>query len=129
MTRILAFAYGLVSYLIFLGTFLYAIGFLGNFLVPKAIDSEPLGPFGEALLVNLLLLSAFAAFFGMWILNGLPRWYHPLFTNRRFRRATQDRYYIVIEARDPRFDLERTRNFLASLGGAVVEEVNESAED
>ncbi len=76
-----------------------------------------------------VLLSAFAAFFGMWILNGLPRWYHPLFTNRRFARATQDRYFIVVEAKDPKFNLEKTRNFLASLGGAVVEEVNESAED
>ena len=76
-----------------------------------------------------VLLSAFAAFFGMWILNGLPRWHNPLFTNRRFRRATQDRYYIVIEARDPKFNLEHTRNFMASLGGSVVEEVNESAED
>ncbi len=76
-----------------------------------------------------VLLSAFACFFGMWILNGLPRWYHPLFTNRRFRRATQDRYFIVIEAQDPKFSLENTRNFMISLGGMVVEEVNESAED
>jgi hypothetical protein len=76
-----------------------------------------------------VLFSAFAAFFGMWVLNDLPKWYHPLFTSKRFRRATQDRFFIVIEAADPRFDLQRTRDFLASLGGAVVEEVNESAED
>jgi hypothetical protein len=76
-----------------------------------------------------VLFSAFAAFFGMWILNGLPKLYHPLFTNKRFRRATQDRFYIVIEATDPKFQLDRTRDFLASLGGFVVEEVNESAED
>ncbi len=78
---------------------------------------------------SIVLLSAFACFFGMWILNGLPKWYHPLFTNRRFQRATQDRYFIVVEAKDPKFDLEKTRSFLASLGGAVVEEVTESAED
>lgn len=76
-----------------------------------------------------VLLSAFATFFGMWGLNGMPRLYNPLFTNRRFRRATQDRFFIVIEARDPRFQLDETREFLASLGGAVVEEVRESAED
>ncbi len=76
-----------------------------------------------------VLLSAFAAFFGMWGLNGLPRLYHPLFTNYRFRRATQDRFFIVVEAKDPKFELEKTREFLASLGGNVVEEVNESAED
>ncbi len=76
-----------------------------------------------------VLFSAFAAFFGMWILNDLPKWYHPLFTNRRFRRATQDRFFIVIEAADPRFKPDQTRAFLASLGSTVVEGVNESAED
>ena len=76
-----------------------------------------------------VLLSAFGAFFGMWILNDLPKLYHPLFTNKRFRRATQDRFYIVIEACDPSFDHVKTREFLGSLGGSVVEDVNESAED
>jgi hypothetical protein len=76
-----------------------------------------------------VLFSAFAAFFGMWALNNMPKLYHPLFTNQRFRRATQDRFFIVIEAADPRFQLEKTREFLTSLGGTVVEEVNESAED
>jgi len=76
-----------------------------------------------------ILLSAFGAFFGMWVFNDLPKWYHPLFTNKRFARATQDRFFIVIEAKDPQFDRAKTREFLATLGGAVVEEVNESAED
>ena len=76
-----------------------------------------------------VLLSAFGAFFGMWILNDLPKLYHPLFTNKRFRRATQDRFYIVIEARDPKFDAAKTKEFLGSLGGSVVEEVNESVEE
>ena len=76
-----------------------------------------------------VLLSAFAAFFGMWGLNGMPRLYHPLFRNRRFRRATQDRFFIVIEARDPQFETERTRVFLESLGGTAVEAVGEQGED
>jgi hypothetical protein len=76
-----------------------------------------------------VLFSAFAAFFGMWGLNGMPRLYHPLFTSAKFRRATQDRFFIVIEARDPDFDPVRTRAFLESLGGTSLEEVNESAED
>ena len=76
-----------------------------------------------------VLFSAFAAFFGMWGLNGMPKLYHPLFNSDRFRRATQDRFFIVVEARDPRFDLEGTRALLADLGGSVVEEINESAED
>lgn len=75
-----------------------------------------------------VLFSAFACFFGMWGLNGMPRLHHPLLGHDRFRRASQDRFYVVIEARDPRFELEKTRAFLATLGGSVVEEVRESVE-
>jgi protein-S-isoprenylcysteine O-methyltransferase Ste14 len=58
--RLLAFAYGLACYAVFLGVFLYAIGFIGNLWVPKSIDSAPQVPFGQALLINLALLALFA---------------------------------------------------------------------
>lgn len=58
--RVTAFTYGVACYLAFLVSFIYAIGFLGNFGVPKAIDSVAILPFGRALLIDLLLLGVFA---------------------------------------------------------------------
>ena len=60
LTRILFFAYGLASYAIFLATFLYAIGFIGNFGVPRTLDGVPTDPLGLALAVNVGLLGLFA---------------------------------------------------------------------
>jgi methanethiol S-methyltransferase len=60
MNKLFAFLYGLVAYLVFFGTILYAIGFVSGMIVPKAIDTGTVVPFVEALAVNMLLLSLFA---------------------------------------------------------------------
>ncbi len=60
MGRLIAFLYGLVSYVVFFASFLYAIGFVEGLVVPKTIDSGAIVPLAEALVVNLLLMSLFA---------------------------------------------------------------------
>jgi hypothetical protein len=71
----------------------------------------------------MVLVAAFSALLGMLFLNGLPRPYHPLFNVDRFVRASQDRFFLCIEATDPHFDREGTRQFLTGLGPAEVAEV------
>jgi hypothetical protein len=70
-----------------------------------------------------VLLSAFGAVIGMLALNGLPQFYHPSFNYSRFRRATDDGYLLVIEASDPKFDIEKTPEMLSALGAKRVEVV------
>lgn len=71
-----------------------------------------------------VLLSAFAAFFGQLALNGLPRFFHPVFSSERFKRASNDRFFISIEADDPKYDRTRTRALAESLHGTAVEELH-----
>ncbi len=70
-----------------------------------------------------ILAAAFAAVFGMLALNKLPQPYHPVFNVERFALATRDRFFLVIEADDPKFDLEETKMFLSSLSPREVTDV------
>jgi hypothetical protein len=70
-----------------------------------------------------VLVAAFGALFGMLFLNGLPRPYHPVFNVPRFERASQDRFFLCIEAIDPKFDLAETRRFLLETHPAEIMEV------
>jgi len=70
-----------------------------------------------------ILLAAFAAVFGMLALNGLPMPYHPVFNLKRFDQASRDKFFLVIQSRDPKFELDRTWEFLETLHPREVTDV------
>jgi hypothetical protein len=72
-----------------------------------------------------ILFGSFAAAGGMLALNGLPQPYHPVFNAPRFQFASQDKFFLVIEAKDPKFNVDQTRAFLTSLHPREVVAVEE----
>ncbi len=72
-----------------------------------------------------ILLAAFTAVFGMILLNGLPQPYHPVFNVPRFALATREKFFLLIERRDEKFDYAATRSFMESLNAQEVFDVEE----
>lgn len=70
-----------------------------------------------------ILFSALATAGGMIALNGLPQPYHPVFNAPRFSLASSDKFFLVIEAADPRFDMERASRFFHEIGAKGVYDV------
>jgi hypothetical protein len=70
-----------------------------------------------------ILFASFAAVLSMIGLNGLPMPYHPTFNVPQFLRASQDKFFLAIEATDPKFDRTKTFEFLKSLGPREINEV------
>jgi hypothetical protein len=104
---------------------------LRNFPYPMNIGGRPYHSWPSFIPVSYeltILLAALTAFFGMLALNGFPKPYHPIFNARNFERATLDRFFLCIESRDPLFDLDRTSQFLLSLGADQVSQVAEDSE-
>ncbi|MEX0877166.1 MAG: DUF3341 domain-containing protein [Phycisphaerales bacterium] len=101
-----------------------------DYLYPLVVQGKPYDawqPFVPIMFELGVLLTAFMCLFGMLMLNGLPRWHHPLFTHERFYRVGNDRFFIAIEANDPKFDPLKTKQLLEEIGGtdiALVEDHN-----
>lgn len=72
-----------------------------------------------------VLFSAFGTFFGMWGLNRLPAYYHPTMTHPSFPRATDDAFFVSVEAKDPKYDASKTKKLLEELGAREIVEVME----
>jgi len=93
MKRITVFLYGVVSYALFFGTFLYAAGFVGNFLVPRTIDAEPQMSFWPALAINLLLLGAFAVQHSVMARPAFKKW-----LTRFIPKAAERSTYVLLSS-------------------------------
>ncbi|MCC6166550.1 MAG: DUF3341 domain-containing protein [Caldilineaceae bacterium] len=90
---------------------------------PLNIGGRPLNSWPAFIVVTFemtILGAALVAALGMLLRNGLPQPYHAVFNAPRFHLASQDRFFLCVEARDPNFDLAQTRQFLEGLGASEV---------
>jgi Protein of unknown function (DUF3341) len=93
---------------------------------PMNIGSRPLISWPQFIPVTFettVLGAALTCFIGMWALNKLPQPYHPVFNVPAFARASSDRFFLLIESADPRFDYEEARRFLEGLHPLGVNDV------
>jgi hypothetical protein len=104
------------------------IWFLNKIDYPILIGGKPMfSPFGAfpPSYELTILLGAFGAIGGMMFLNRLPKLHHPLLKNKRFALATHDRFFVVIETADPKFNEVETRKLLEAAGSKRIELVEE----
>ena len=93
---------------------------------PVNVAGKPLNSWPQFIPVTFeltILFASIAAVVGMIVLNGLPQPYHPVFNVAAFERASRDKFFLVLESEDPKFDRAATADFLKSLNATEVTEV------
>lgn len=99
-------------------------------LYPTVVQAKPaniftIPAFFPVMFELTILFSGFTVLFGLLGLMQLPRLNHPLFASKQFHRATDDGFFLAIEARDPNFSPATTRELLSLIGGQNIELVEE----
>jgi len=97
-----------------------------NLAYPLNIGGKPLNSWPMFIPVTFeltILFAALAGVIGMILLNGLPMPYHPVFNVARFEHASRDKFFLLVEAADPKFDRQQTRDFLNGLNASEINEV------
>jgi hypothetical protein len=93
---------------------------------PTNIGGRPYHSWPSFIIVTFeltILFGGISSAVGMLALNGLPMPYHPVFNVAEFAKATENKFFLVVESSDPQYDAARTRSFLSSLSPRMVAEV------
>jgi len=93
---------------------------------PMNIGARPFNSWPQFIPVTFettVLGAALTCFIGMWALNKLPMPYHPVFNVARFERASRDKFFLLVESADPKFDRMQTLDFLKTLNASEINEV------
>src|SRR4051812_37070864 len=102
------------------------IWWTGGYDYPLIVGGKPLFSPMFAFPVSYeltILFTAFATIIGMFVVNGLPMHYHPVLKSPKIKRGLDDQFLIVVEARDPRFNLANTKALLEKAGGKEISEL------
>ena len=122
----------IIGYIVGIGCVLGASGGLllqwwsSTMAYPIIISGKPFFSWQAYMIITFILMilgGAFSALLGMFHLNKMPTFHHPLFNSEIFKKATDDGFFISIESTDPQFDFEDTRELLKSLNGKDIEGV------
>lgn len=132
LAEAIGFRSNAVSYLVFTGGLLGACGGFGLMwwitviAFPHIVAGRPLNSWQAYIPItfeSMVLVACFTAVIAFLALNGMPQPYHPVFNVEEFERASRDKFFLCIEATDPKFDVEATRQFLQGLDAEEVLDV------